>query len=104
MIYIIDVDQTICDSPGSDYLNSRPIPHRIQQINDLYDQGHEIHYWTARGGRSGQDWSEFTENQLRTWGCRFHTVRTGKPVYDVWIDDKAINDRDFFHENTADRT
>jgi hypothetical protein len=69
---------------------------RIQQINDLYDQGHTVIYWTARGGNSGLDWSELTKSQLQEWGCKYHQLSMGKPVYDVWIDDRAINSEDFF--------
>lgn len=100
MIYIVDIDQTICKTPkiglSHDYENSSPIPHRIEAINKLYDQGHEIIYWTARGSGSGIDWTELTNKQLKEWGCKFHEVRLGKPSYDVWIDDKAFHDTDFF--------
>lgn len=100
MIYIVDIDQTICTTVAKDgkqdYENSTPIPCRISKINTLYDAGHTIIYWTARGSGSGIDWTELTNKQLRQWGCKFHEVRLGKPSYDVWIDDKAINDKDFF--------
>lgn len=98
MKYIIDIDNTICRSEASDYRNSKPYGDRIEKVNNLYDQGHEIHYWTARGGNSGIDWTEFTINQLKEWGCKFHSVKTGKPVYDVWVDDKATHSSDFFYD------
>lgn len=104
MKYIVDIDGTICHSQGSDYTQSTPMPDRIAQINQLYDQGHEIHYWTARGGNSGRDWLAFTIEQLNSWGCRYHSIRTGKPVYDIWIDDKAIHSGDFFHADFTDGT
>jgi hypothetical protein len=69
---------------------------RIAQVNQLYDDGHEIHYYTARGGNSGKDWSALTRQQLTEWGCKFHSVNLGKPVYDVWVDDRAVNAKDFF--------
>lgn len=100
MIYIVDIDQTICTTLTKngvqDYENSTPIPCRISKINTLHDDGHTIIYWTARGSSSGIDWTELTTKQLKEWGCKFHEVRLGKPTYDVWIDDKAINDKDFF--------
>ena len=96
MKYIIDIDNTICYNKGSDYVNSTPDIARIALVNQLYDDGHEIHYYTARGGNSGQDWSELTRKQLTEWGCRFHSLNLGKPVYDVWVDDRAINAKDFF--------
>jgi hypothetical protein len=100
MIYIVDIDETICSTPLKDgirdYENSTPILDRIAKINKLYDEGHTIKYWTARGSGSGIDWTELTNKQLIEWGCKFHEARLGKPSYDVWVDDKAVNDKDFF--------
>ena len=96
MKYIVDIDNTICGTEGSDYLNSKPLLERIEKINSLYDLGHEIHYWTARGSNSDKDWLELTLQQLNTWGVKYTTAKTGKPAYDVWIDDKAINAEQYF--------
>lgn len=94
--YIVDIDNTICRTNGSDYHNSEPFTERINRINELYNQGHRIIYWTARGGNSGIDWTELTRQQLSGWGCLFHEIRMRKPVYDIWIDDKAINSEEYF--------
>lgn len=94
--YIVDIDNTICSSPNSDYANSKPIYERIAKINKLYDEGHTIIYWTARGGNSGIDWTDKTHSQLAAWGCRYNEIRMNKPVYDLWIDDKAINSEEYF--------
>ena len=96
MKYTVDIDNTICVTQGNDYPNSKPLLDRIQKINELYDAGHEIHYWTARGSNSGVDWLELTLNQLASWGCKYTSAKTGKPAYDVWIDDKAINAEQYF--------
>ena len=96
MRYIVDIDGTICNTPNGTYLNSKPIVENIKKINQLYEEGHEIIYWTARGGNSGIDWSDLTRHQLENWGCKFHELRMGKPVYDIWIDDKAINAEEYF--------
>lgn len=89
MIYIVDIDGTICNSLNSDYANSQPIESRIQHINSLYEQGHTIIYWTARGATSGINWSDFTKTQLAQWGCKYTELKMSKPHYDVWVDDKA---------------
>jgi hypothetical protein len=96
MIYMVDIDNTICYSYDSDYNKSVPLKERIEKINKLFDQGHEIIYWTARGMSSGKDWAEFTLTQLGSWGCRYTKLIMNKPRYDVWIDDKSINSEDFF--------
>jgi hypothetical protein len=89
MKYMVDIDNTICQTEDSNYLKSKPIRSRIQKINQLYDLGHEIVYWTARGMNSGKDWTEVTKKQLEEWGCKFNELKMNKPSYDVWIDDKA---------------
>ena len=38
----------------------------------------------------------FTLEQLKTWGCKFHELQLGKPNADFFIDDKGISDKDFF--------
>lgn len=100
MKYMVDIDGTICHSPSSDYNESKPILERIADINALLDGGHEIHYWTARGGNSGKDWSDFTIGQLASWGCKYTSVNFKKPVYDLWIDDKAINSEAYFESSS----
>ena len=108
MIYIVDIDQTICETPYDPinheyrYHNAIPIKHRIEHINKLYDDGHTIIYWTARGSGSGIDWTELTHKQLNAWECKFHEIRLGKPTYDVWVDDKAFNDMEFFWDADLD--
>ncbi len=41
-------------------------------------------------------WIEFTKEQLKGWGVKFTSVKTCKPHYDLWIDDKATSDNDYF--------
>jgi len=97
MKYLVDIDNTICTQDAdNNYYNAKPFPHRIYILNKLFDEGHEIHYWTARGSSSGKDWADLTKAQLESWGCKYTTVSVGKPSYDVWIDDKAYNPQDFF--------
>lgn len=91
MKYIVDIDGTICRSTNGDYPNSVPFIDRINYFNALYDQGHEIHYWTARGRNSGINWNELTYFQLQQWNVKYTSLKLDKPSYDVWIDDKAIN-------------
>ena len=108
-VYVIDIDGTICDKPecreDGDYETSVPNLDRIEKINNLYDEGHTIKYFTARGmGRSldnpdlaNEIFYELTKNQLDSWGCKYHKLILGKPSADYYIDDKGINDNDFFN-------
>jgi len=100
MIFIVDIDETICITPEDrDYTKSKPIPERIKKINQLYDDGHIIKYWTARGGSSGIDWTDLVLEQLERWGAKYHEAKVGKPHYDLFICDKAINAERFFEND-----
>ena len=104
MKYVIDIDGTICTTTNSEYEKAEPFYDRIKKINDLYDQGHEIVFCTARGmGNSGnnphlarQQYYIFTAQQLDIWGCKYHHLFLGKPSGDFYIDDKGTNSEDFF--------
>jgi len=100
MIYYVDIDETICEYEGvREYPLARPIKDNIEKINKLYDDGHTIVYWTARGTVTGLDWEELTGKQLSEWGAKHHEYRLGKPAYDVFICDKAFNTSNFFKQD-----
>ena len=103
MIFYVDIDDTICShSEDLDYSRATPRPERILKINHLYDQGNTIVYWTARGTGSGIDWREVTEKQFADWGVKYHELHFGKPIYDLFIDDKNINSERFFNDTKTD--
>ena len=104
-IIYVDVDGTICNNPelpnfsdqSLDYSKAEPLYARIDAINDLYDEGHNITYWTARGCHSGNDFTELTRNQLEKWGCKYHDIQVGnKPHFDMYICDKSYNSESYF--------
>ena len=97
MIIYVDIDETICTSPENrDYSKAAPLKSRIDKINKLYSDGHTIVYWTARGTGSGIDWRNVTEKQFSEWGVKYHDLKFGKPIYDLFIDDKNISSKIFF--------
>jgi len=93
--YCFDIDDTICKTIGMNYREAVPINERIIKINRLFAEGHIIKFFTARGSGTGIDWREVTELQLTNWGLKYTELILGKPAADFYIDDKAINDRDF---------
>jgi len=96
MIVYIDIDETICKSPEDrDYSKAEPIKENIEKANKLYEQGHTIIYWTARGTVTGLDWSDLTKSQFEQWGVKYHDLKFGKPYYDLFIDDKNMNTEDW---------
>lgn len=98
MKIIVDIDGTICTHTDGRYELAQPFKERIEQMNRLYDGGHEVHYWTARGMKTGRDWQELTTKQIKEWGVKHHSLSFSKPSYDLWVDDKAMNDKDFFND------
>jgi dTDP-glucose 4,6-dehydratase len=95
MRYAFDIDNTLVKTNGSDYENSVPIQHRIDRLNRLFDEGHTIYLFTARGMASGRDLYKFTVNQMREFGIKHHQLIMGKPDVDVFVDDKAISLKDW---------
>jgi hypothetical protein len=91
MKIFVDIDETICFYKGErHYPDAVPNMENIAKINKLYEEGHYIKYWTARGSVTGLDWIETTVNQLNEWGCKYHKVSVGlKPDYDLLICDKT---------------
>tara|TARA_B100000287_G_scaffold303187_1_gene286344 strand:+ start:166 stop:468 length:303 start_codon:yes stop_codon:yes gene_type:complete len=94
MIVFVDIDETICFYESKEsrlgYRNAIPNMENIAKINKLYDEGHEIVYWTARGAVSKIDYFGLTKNQLNEWGCKYHKLSVGeKPHYDLLICDKT---------------
>jgi len=96
-VALVDIDETICyyeDPDNRKYDNSVPIKKNIDKINNLYEEGWKIIYWTARGSVSKIDYTDYTREQLISWGCKFHELITGtspnpKPHFDLVIDDKS---------------
>jgi len=87
----VDIDETICFYKGArNYPDAIPDFKNIAKINNLYDEGNIITYWTARGTVTKIDWYEVTKKQLKAWGCKYHDLIVGvKPAYDLLICDKT---------------
>lgn len=94
MIIYVDIDGTIAETDGSDYESAKPLFDKIKKINTLFEAGHIIVYWTARGTKTGIDWSSLTKEQLDSWGAHYASIKMGKPDYDLMICDKVINIKD----------
>lgn len=93
MIFCFDIDGTICGQGSPPYeIPPEPFIDRINKINELYSDGHTIILFTARHW----NYLQSTLKQLLEWGVKYHTVAMGKPFADVYVDDRAIDDVDFF--------
>jgi len=92
-----DLDGTLCTNTYGQYEKAEPFHSRIELVNKLYEQDNYIIIESARGSTTKIDWNEFTLNQLNAWGLKFHFLRTGTKIdADLYIDDKAISDKQYF--------
>lgn len=98
-----DIDNTLVEGkPSEEIFTAKGIPEMVNIINKLYDDGHEILIYTARGmtrlnGQAHLIASEYfikTKEQLDSIGIKYHSIVFGKLNYDVLIDDKAFNAKD----------
>ncbi len=103
--FVFDIDGTICTLTEGRYELAKPIINRINLINKLYEEKNIIILHTARGmGRYKNDpvkarskFYEFTVKQLSQWGVKYHELFLGKPSGDIYVDDKGVNDENFFN-------
>lgn len=109
MIYVFDLDGTICEpqlqykDTHRRYAEAIPVPSVIRKLRRLYREGHEIIIHTARRmvTHSGcveaiiADVGEVTEKWLEIHKVPHHSLVFGKPYGDFYIDDKAVNVESF---------
>ena len=100
MIYVFDIDGTLCSLvKNAEYTKAQPLKERIKKVNDLYNEGHYIKLYTARGSSTGINWEETTKKQLEKWNLKYHELLMNcKPHGDLFIDDKAVNADLFFDQ------
>lgn len=85
---VIDIDGTICDEmPVFEKSISLPKKGSVNFIKKLFNEKYFIILYTSRG------WNEYniTKYWLDKYDIKYHILLCGKPIYDIWIDDKAIN-------------
>jgi len=79
-----------------------PIQKNIDICNELYDQGHRIILYTARGqtslngdmGKITEHMLPVTEQKLKEYNVKYHELIFGKRHFDVLIDDRAFDSAD----------
>ena len=112
LTYCFDLDGTLCtqvdpknhgmaSSVEETYRAAKPLRDRIAAVNRLYEKGNYIYIDTARASTYPdqlEQWKKMTREQLKEWGVKYHKLKFGKPIYDLFIDDKNINSNTFFKE------
>jgi hypothetical protein len=104
-----DLDDVMCHRPRNvEHLGIQkydfcvPDHKAICVVNMVYESGHRVLIYTSRGMTQLKgNLSEIerllrlkTEDQLRTWGVKYHELIFGKIHYDMLVDDKALNSKD----------
>jgi capsule biosynthesis phosphatase len=109
MIYCFDLDDTIC-FPNHEYKDAerkyrlaKPNNQIIDRLNSLFEEGHKIIIHTARRmltfngdiDKIKADVEKVTIDWLKEYKVSYSEIFWGKPYADYYIDDKAINVKDF---------
>ncbi len=90
--YLIDIDGTITeDIPNEQPERMRtcePFPDALEQINQWYDQGHQICFFTSRT----EDQKDLTKEWLDRHGFKYHSILCGKPRGGNyhWVDNHIV--------------
>jgi capsule biosynthesis phosphatase len=96
-----DLDNTLVtypETPG-DYSTVKPIKKMIDLLHFFKKQGHEIIIYTARRmethksnvGKVIKDIAIVTFSTLEKFGIEYDEIIFGKPIADIYIDDRAMN-------------
>lgn len=90
--YLIDIDGTICeDIPNEEperMATAKVFPDALVTLNNWYDQGHIIFFFTSRT----EEHRAVTEEWLKKHGFKYHGILFGKPRGGNyhWIDNHIV--------------
>jgi len=82
----VDIDGTICTEERTfERPLATPLPGAVEALQLLKKNGNTIILWTGRG------WEQFkvTKRWLDDHGCVYDQLLMGKPIVNVFIDDRA---------------
>lgn len=107
MRFIFDLDDTISVHYNRDFENAKPIPETIEKIRKLKQDGIEIVIYSSRGQNSCKGDLELIEKknreQIETWLANhdvpYDQLVFGKPLGDIYVDDKGVNLKDFLEQD-----
>jgi hypothetical protein len=94
-VMLIDIDGTICDDIKNEYSDLYPKAIEYEGskeiINNWYEEGHEIHFFTARQSKD----RDVTIEWLDRHGFKYHGLIMDKPrIKDgqeyCWIDNRKV--------------
>ena len=106
MILCFDLDNVICRTKNIEYKDAKPIARTVKIINKAYNSKFKILIFTGRFyGKCNGNLNKIlkmdnglTKKQLKQWGIKYHSLIFGKPVFDVYVDDKNFEFKKNWHK------
>ena len=103
---VFDLDDTICTHSNRDYEHAKPVAGVVEKINKMKDDGWEIYIYTARGqvsckgdiAKIEQKNRAVAEKWLADNNVKYDALIFGKPLGDLYVDDKAMSLDDFLRK------
>jgi capsule biosynthesis phosphatase len=92
---VFDLDDVISFCHDRDWANAKPNVPLIQKLNSLHNRGWEIEIFSARGTLSGIDYYPIVSKWLEEYGVLYHSLRFGKPLATLYVDDKNCTPEEF---------
>lgn len=99
---VVDIDDCVSFTTNRDFDNATANTPLIEKLNDLYDQGWDVYYVTARGSLSCKTREEAKlkyKTRIEAWlnkhGCKYTELSFDKKLASYYIDDKAYKPDEF---------
>ena len=106
MILCFDLDNVICKTKNVNYKNAKPIARTVKIINKAYSYKFKVLIFTGRFyGKCNGNLNKIlkmdnglTKRQLKKWKIKYHRLIFGKPMFDVYVDDKNFQFKKNWHK------
>ena len=106
MILCFDLDNVICRTKNIEYKDAKPIARTVKIINKAYSYKFKVLIFTGRFyGKCNGNLNKIlkmddglTKKQLKKWKIKYHRLIFGKPMFDVYVDDKNFQFKKNWHK------
>ena len=105
---VFDVDDTICHTKNRNYADAQPNKKMIDKINYLHDVlFYKVVLYTSRGvvscGGVIEDIIKSNQDILQNWlyqnNVHYDELQFGKPIGDLYVDDKCMMPEEFLNQD-----
>lgn len=105
MKIMIDLDDTLSFTRCRDWQNSKPIQAAVERVREIQGKIPSVEVWihTSRGmnsckgdvAKAEERYRSSIEELLKTFGVKVDGIIFGKPLADLYVDDKAMSAEEF---------